>query len=72
MADFCQQCSIEVFGEDMRDLAGLNPDASITDKAGVLCEGCGWIVVDNEGKCIDPYCEVHGIAEQTEIEGLLY
>ncbi len=57
MADFCKQCSEEMFGEDFGDLAGMAP----YDKEGlypvVICEGCGPIQVDNEGRCISTDCE---------------
>ena len=47
MADFCKECSEELFGEDFGDLAKIAlPDG----EAYVLCEGCGYIVVDREGK----------------------
>lgn len=51
MAEFCKDCSIEIFGEDLEDFAGMTT-SSDTEKGlgtGVLCEGCGW-VVDHEGK----------------------
>ncbi len=54
MADFCQQCSIELFGDDFKDLAH--------DEKGfleIICEGCGWTVVDNNGKCVWKNCEKH-------------
>lgn len=62
MADFCKQCSIELFGEDTRDLAGLGYGLSLAPDEGfvVICEGCGYILVDEEGKCIDPFCDTHG------------
>lgn len=56
MADFCQKCSIEHFGEDFRELAGLGggrklePDHYWT----ALCEGClhgAGCQVDEEGVC---------------------
>jgi len=46
MADFCKECSIEVFGEDMGDLAGLCKEDEVTK---VICEGCGIIWVDYKG-----------------------
>lgn len=47
MADFCKQHSIEIFGEDTKDLAGLcKPGETVIN----LCEGCGaYIEVDHEG-----------------------
>lgn len=51
MADFCKQCSIELFGKDSKDLA--RPDAEHPDsKFPALCENCGWIVIDKDGKCL--------------------
>ncbi len=52
MADFCKQCSIDMFGKDYGDLAGM------VDPGGVIwtiCEGCedtvnGFhVLVDHEG-----------------------
>lgn len=64
MADYCKQCSIELFDEDFRELAGLvtkeqfeSPDKLV---AFVICEGCGFITVNHEGECVDPNCEQHG------------
>lgn len=59
MADFCKQCSIELFGEDYRDLAGMGRAAqgepeTLTPGYGwvVLCEDCGPTRVDDEGGCL--------------------
>ena len=53
MADFCKDCSIELFGADNKDLAELCEDPGRID---VLCEGCGgWIWVDHTGRKI---CDV--------------
>lgn len=58
MADFCRQCSIEMFGEDMKDLAGLTTEADTAAKmvAHVICEGCGHTYVDHTGKCVSNNC----------------
>lgn len=65
MADFCKQCSIDMFGEDFGDLAGLSSKEE-TERglfALVLCEGCGPAQVDHEGKCISVDClKKHGAA----------
>lgn len=58
MADFCAQCSKEIFGEDSGDLAGIS---KLNDEAKglypiVLCEGCGPIMVDHAGNCISSDC----------------
>lgn len=51
MADFCKQCSIEIFCEDFNDLAGISTPQDTANKlyAHVLCEGCGPILVDHNG-----------------------
>lgn len=56
MADFCKQCSIEMFGEDHGDLADLISEEKVKlgFGASVLCEGCGFILVDHEGERIYP------------------
>lgn len=58
MSDFCQQCSLETFGKDCGDLAGLTkPEAWAEDLANVvICEGCGITQVDPEGRCIATDC----------------
>lgn len=58
MAEFCKQCSIKNFGEDLKDLSGLSlPEDT---KKGlfpiVLCEGCGATQVDHEGNCVSIDC----------------
>lgn len=61
MADFCKQCSIEIFGEDFGDLEGITtPEQQAEGKfCVVLCEGCGAIQVDVEGACISDCIERH-------------
>ena len=57
MADFCHECSIETFGEDFGDLKGIGkPGVTLEPGYGwqAICEGCGPILVDNEGKKIQP------------------
>jgi hypothetical protein len=54
MSAFCQQCSIELFDEDMKELAEFSTpeDTRKGLYAAVLCEGCGSIQVDHNGRCI--------------------
>jgi len=54
MADYCQECSIEFFGEDLGELAGLGRGKELPEGHGwtALCEGCGPILVDDAGKRI--------------------
>lgn len=63
MADFCAQCSVDLFGEDFGDLEGLTPPLyQLYNRfAVVICEGCGVIQVDTKGRCISRNCtERHG------------
>ncbi len=54
MADFCKDCSEETFGGDFKDLASITSleDFAEGKAAVVLCEGCGPIQVDPNGKCL--------------------
>src|SRR5712671_3826467 len=59
MADFCKQCGADMFPPGTPgDLAGLSTEADTA--AGrypvVLCEGCGPIQVDHEGRCVSLDC----------------
>ena len=69
MADFCKQCSEQLFGEDFGDLKGLSPqDCLTTDRyAVVLCEGCGTTQVDNDGNCIHHEAERHSALSDTGV-----
>lgn len=63
MADFCAQCSVDIFGEDMRDMAALSKAADTSDGrfAVVRCEDCGPCQVDHEGRCVSVNClKKHG------------
>jgi len=62
MADFCKQCSLEIFGEDFGDMANIST-AAHTERghfAVVLCEDCGPIQVDHEGACVSKCLKAHG------------
>ena len=58
MADFCKECSILMFGTDYRELAGISTEADTKNGlfANVICEGCGFIQVDHDGKCVSEDC----------------
>ena len=62
MADFCKSCSEEHFGQDFKELAGITTsDAFASARAAVvICEGCGPIQVDPEGRCVSLDCSLHG------------
>ena len=49
MADFCKDCSIELFGEDFKELANIAREG---EAAQVLCESCGYIWVNSKGEKI--------------------
>lgn len=59
MADFCRDCSIAMFGRDFRDFASLMKPEGYSNEPGkeagalVLCECCGPIIVDINGRRID-------------------
>lgn len=61
MADFCRQCNSELFGRDKADFC---PTPEWLWKEGmarqVLCEGCGIIQIDTEGRCISNCMHAHG------------
>ena len=50
MASFCQECSIGMFGDDFKDFASDIGDDQMRQ---ALCETCGFIWVDKDGKRID-------------------
>lgn len=62
MADYCQQCSVDLFGKDFRELAGLGRGKKLDAGMGwtAMCEWCGLTLVDDEGRCIAPQCTRHG------------
>lgn len=58
MADFCKQCSEELFEQDFKELAGITKPTIWAEGKSciVLCEGCGLIQVDPEGRCVSTDC----------------
>jgi len=73
MAEFCKQCSIENFGEDFGDFKGLSSIENTNKELGivVICEGCGYIIVDHEGSCMSKDCLKHGqeVTNGAQVEG---
>lgn len=60
MADFCLQCNIDhYFGpySDFDHLSEAYKDDEL--RFGMLCEGCGLVLVDRHGVCRDPKCDLH-------------
>ena len=51
MSDFCHDCASEMFGDgEDNDFAGA---VGQDDHLWCLCEGCGWITVDSNGRRIE-------------------
>jgi len=53
MADFCQECHDQLLGHDIEcGLAGLIDEEKVKKGyvVSVLCESCGFIQVDHNGK----------------------
>jgi hypothetical protein len=60
MADFCRQCSFDIFGFDAEDLKFSKP-LEEGHYWSALCEGCGFIGVNAAGECCTPDClQKHG------------
>lgn len=53
MADFCEQCSDELFGGQYgsSDFYFTEPCEN-GEGYPVICEGCGYVLVDNNGVCL--------------------
>lgn len=64
MAEFCVQCA-KKFGFNEDDFEGLtSPEEWVKGRAAiVLCEECGPIQVDPDGRCVVDCRLHHGIAE---------
>lgn len=57
MADFCKGCSVDMFGSDTKDLAGLITQRQFEVEklaAPVICEGCDAQYVDHSGERVKP------------------
>lgn len=63
MADFCAQCTDELFGPELpNDFVGMTTkEQTLNDRfITVLCEGCGLVQVDHEGVCVTDCMRHHG------------
>lgn len=62
MAEFCKQCTLEVWGDYPSDFVGITTHEDVAEGmyAWVLCESCGHIPVDVDGSCVGENCCVHG------------
>lgn len=55
MADFCYDCCLEFFSANEEE-ASQNDFAGIVrgnERYFCLCEGCGWITVDKDGRKVE-------------------
>jgi len=53
MADFCYDCTANLAGQehaDENDFAGI---VRGNERYYCLCEGCGWITVDKDGRKVE-------------------
>jgi hypothetical protein len=67
MADFCKQCWWEIFHEDRTDFDHFGKDKPPLEPGygyPALCEGCGIILVDDQGRCISDDCLMKGHPEK--------
>ena len=69
MADFCMQCTNGVLGMEgeENDLSGITTEADWNRGLAsvVICEGCGPIQVDPQGRCVSIGCmENHNTDEK--------
>jgi hypothetical protein len=63
VADFCKQCSYDMFGEDFKNLCGKSTEQQTKQHiyVNVICEGCGFTYVNHLGFCVNPNClQNHG------------
>lgn len=70
MADFCKQCSLDIFKEDFKELAGITkPEEQVAGQyAVVICEGCGPTLVDVDGACVSAGCmKKHGRPKEPDV-----
>ena len=68
MAEYCRQCSMELFGEDRCDL--VSPQGQRAE----VCAGCGLTIVDCNGTCLGDCGKHHGplgIVGSDEVKYLL-
>ena len=62
LGQYCAACSMELFGEDRGDFAGLvsEEDWAKGRAANVVCRGCGATLVDPGGNCVANDCAKAG------------
>ena len=65
MAEWCKQCSDEMFGEEHKEYETYDEPVKPGYHYPLLCEGCGPTGVNEKGECINPNCKKHG--EKREI-----
>jgi len=59
MAEFCRQCNWELWGEEPSDLDHFGQGKPPLEEGygyPAICEGCGFILVNDTGSCITKNC----------------
>lgn len=67
MADFCVECAKEMWGSKIpSDFVGMTKEEdTLNDRyITVLCEGCGMVQVDHEGRCVTDCLRHHKPQQQ--------
>lgn len=66
MADFCNQCKVELGLNQEHDSSDYPDYGPLAEGKGwaVICEGCGYTVIDRKGNCIALEHEIPGINHQ--------
>jgi hypothetical protein len=74
MADFCLQCSLEMFGKDFEELKGLGNGKTLEPEYGwpAICEGCGMTLVDDAGVCLGKCLKNHDIQPKWVSDHITY
>lgn len=67
MADFCFQCSVDLFFPPPGDLEGLCEEGQF---ARVICEGCGLVRVNHQGWCVSSCVQNHQEPPPAQLEVL--
>lgn len=71
MGDYCKSCSIDLWGKDHKELAGISTKAD-TDKgmfAPEICENCGHILVNHLGECVTLECDATDLGSKYYVKG---
>ena len=53
MASFCYDCTADLFGEEHADKNEFAGIVRKHERYFCLCEGCGWVTLDGDGKKVE-------------------